>query len=152
MLASQLRIGVGIDTGRYGHHASFTRPDLERAAEPLEFHESAEGYAKLDDAIDRLGKTFPDCQVHVHIDAAGQYAENLERFVRSLSDVTVSVGEPKRNKDYHAAVSPKRKTDATESAAMARFAVAERPHATDALPESFIALRKFPRPCAIAKF
>ncbi len=57
----------------------------------------------------------------------------------------MSVGEPKRNKDYHAAVSPKRKTDVTESAAMARFAVAEKPKGSEALPEAFIALREATR-------
>ena len=39
--------------------------------------------------------------------------------------MTLGMGEPKRNKDYHRAVSPKRKSDASESQAMARFAVVE---------------------------
>jgi transposase len=79
----------------------------------------------------------------VHIDAAGQYAANLERFLRSLPLPTVvSVGEPKRNKDYHKAVSPKRTSDATESYAMARFAVVEKPSPTLPVPDAFYVLRE----------
>jgi hypothetical protein len=37
-------IGVGIDTARYGHHATFLRPDLQPAAKPLDFTETAQGY------------------------------------------------------------------------------------------------------------
>jgi hypothetical protein len=36
-------IGVGIDTSRYGHHASFLRGDLQPAAADLDFAESAVG-------------------------------------------------------------------------------------------------------------
>ena len=39
--------------------------------------------------------------------------------------MTISIGEPKRNKDYHKAIFPKRKADATESHAMARFGLVE---------------------------
>ena len=145
MFQSELRIGVGIDTGRYGHRASFTRPDLEVAAKPLTFMESPEGYAALRRAMTGLQVKFESCQLHVHIDAAGQYATNLEHFLRSMRDVSVSVGEPKRNKDYHAVVSPKIKTDDTESAAMARYAVAERPEATQGLAPEFIVLRELTR-------
>ncbi len=145
MFQRELRIGVGIDTGRYGHRASFVRPDLDPAAKPLNFSESPEGYGELREVCDRLRVKYDSCQLHVHIDAAGQYAANLEAFVRSLIDVTVSVGEPKRNKDYHAVVSPKIKTDDTESAAMARYAVAEMPRSTPELSNEFLALRELTR-------
>ena len=56
--------------------------------------------------------------------------------------IIVSVGEPKRNKDYHAAISPKRTTDNTESLAMARFALVEQPPATPDVPQAFILLRE----------
>jgi len=55
---------------------------------------------------------------------------------------TVSVGEPKRNKDYHRAHSPKRKSDSTESLAMAGYAVVERPQASHGKPAAFAALRR----------
>ena len=77
----------------------------------------------------------PDAEIHVRIDAAGQYAANLERFLRSLDPpLSISVGEPKRNKDYHHAHSPKRQDDQTESWAMARYAVVERPAPSLAKP------------------
>ena len=43
----------------------------------------------------------------------------------STLPMTISIGEPKRNKDYQKAHFPKRTTDDTESQAMARFAVVE---------------------------
>ena len=42
-----VRIGVGIDTSRYGHYAAFLRDDLQPAADELPFAESAAGYAQL---------------------------------------------------------------------------------------------------------
>ena len=56
--------------------------------------------------------------------------------------MTISVGEPKRNKDYQKAHFPKRTTDDTESQAMARFAVVEQPDATPAPSEPMILLRE----------
>ena len=40
-------IGVGLDTARYGHHATFLREDRELAAKPLEFLECRDGYQQL---------------------------------------------------------------------------------------------------------
>jgi transposase len=56
--------------------------------------------------------------------------------------MTISIGEPKRNKDYQKAHFPKRTTDATESLAMARFAVVEQPAETAVLPEEMVLLRE----------
>jgi transposase len=79
----------------------------------------------------------------VRIDAAGQYASNLERFLRTLPwPMTISIGEPKRNRDYQKAHFPKRTTDTTESLAMARFAIVEQPSETAALPEELLLLRE----------
>jgi hypothetical protein len=47
--ANLVRIGVGIDTSRYGHYAAFLRDDLQPAAGELQFVESAAGYAQLRD-------------------------------------------------------------------------------------------------------
>ena len=81
--------------------------------------------------LERLHQQHPQAHFHVRIDAAGQYAANLERFLRGLAlPMTISIGEPKRNKDYQKAHFPKRTTDDTESQAMARFAVV----VTKALP------------------
>ena len=41
------RIGVGIDTSRYGHYAAFLRDDLQTAAPELAFAESGAGYQQL---------------------------------------------------------------------------------------------------------
>jgi len=136
-------IGVGIDTARYGHHVSFLTPDRQEATRPITVEESGDGYRKLQSVLERLTKKYPRAHFHVHIDAAGQYATNLEHFVQSLDlPKTVSVGQPKQNKDYHRAFSPKRKSDSTESFAMARFAVVEQPTASTRISDEFYILRE----------
>jgi transposase len=125
------RLGVGIDTARYGHRVSFLRPDRHPAAKPLTVLESRAGYVALQERLEQLHQQHPQAHFHVRIDAAGQYAANLEHFLRGLDlPMTLSIGEPKRNKDYQKAHFPKRTTDDTESQAMARFAVVELPAAT----------------------
>jgi transposase len=137
------RIGVGIDTARYGHRVSFLRPDRQPAAKPLTVLENHAGYQALRDRLEQLHQQHPNAQFHVRIDAAGQYASNLEAFLRGLDlPLAISVGEPKRNKDYQKAHFPKRTTDDTESQAMARFAVVELPPATPAPVPEFVLLRE----------
>jgi transposase len=137
------RIGVGIDTARYGHRVSFLRPDRQQAAKPLTVMENRDGYQALQERLNQLHEAHPQAHFHVRIDAAGQYAVNLEQFLRSLDlPMTVSVGEPKRNKDYQKAHFPKRTTDDTESQAMARFAVVELPAATPAPSAPMVLLRE----------
>jgi len=136
-------IGVGIDTARHGHRAAFLRPDRRPAAPPLTVLENRAGYQALRDHLERLHQQHPQARFHVRIDAAGQYAANLEHFLRGLPlPLVISIGEPKRNKDYQKAHFPKRTTDDTESQAMARFAVVEQPPATPAVPPPMALLRE----------
>jgi transposase len=137
------RIGVGIDTARYGHRVSFLRPDHQPAAKPLTVLESRVGYQALQQRLEQLHQQHPQAHFHVRIDAAGQYAANLEHFLRTLTlPMTLSVGEPKRNKDYQKAHFPKRTTDDTESQAMARFAVVELPSPTAPVAPALTLLRE----------
>jgi transposase len=137
------RIGVGIDTARYGHRASFLRPDRQPAAKAITVTENRQGYQALQDRLEQLHAQHPQAHFHVRIDAAGQYAANLEQFLRSLPlPITLSIGEPKRNKDYQKAHFPKRTSDDTESQAMARFAVVELPDATASVSPEMIVLRE----------
>jgi transposase len=144
MAATHLdRIGVGIDTARYGHRVSFLRPDRQPAAKPLTVLESRAGYSALQQRLEQLQQQHPQAHFHVRIDAAGQYAANLEHFLRGLDlPMTLSIGEPKRNKDYQKAHFPKRTTDDTESQAMARFALVEQPDATAATAPAMTLLRE----------
>jgi transposase len=136
-------IGVGIDTARYGHRVSFLRPDRQAAAKPLTVMENQAGYQALQESLQRLQQQHPQAHFHIRIDAAGQYAVNLEHFLRGLAlPMTLSIGEPKRNKDYQKAHFPKRTTDDTESQAMARFAVVETPQATPPLSAALALLRE----------
>jgi transposase len=137
------RIGVGIDTARYGHRVSFLRPDHLPAATPLTVMENRAGYQALEERLKQLRARHPQAHFHVRIDAAGQYAVNLEQFLRGLDlPMTLTVGEPKRNKDYQKAHFPKRTTDDTESQAMARFAVVELPAATPSASTPMALLRE----------
>lgn len=137
------RIGVGIDTARYGHRVSFLRPDRQPAAKPLTVLENRAGYLALQQRLEQLHQQHPQAHFHVRIDAAGQYATNLEHFLRRLDlPMTLSIGEPKRNKDYQKAHFPKRTTDNTESQAMARFAVIELPEATPPPSAPMLLLRE----------
>jgi transposase len=137
-------VGVGIDTHRYFQQAEFLYRDAQPAAPGLSFEESAEGYAQLRQALEKIEARHPDVHFRIQIDAAGQYAANLERFLRSLPfKITFSVGEPARNKHYRQAIAPKRgKCDVTDSYACGRFAVVERPPATPEDPEAFRLLRE----------
>jgi transposase len=137
-------IGVGFDTARYGHHVSFLRADLQPATRHFTFLESRKGYRQLYQALERLAAQHEGrVHFHVRVDAAGQYATNLERFLRSLPfPMTFSVGQPMRNKEYRKAHFPKRKSDAVESLACARFAIVERPPPTPPLPEPWQVLRE----------
>jgi hypothetical protein len=137
------RIGVGIDTARYGHRVAFLRPDRSPAAKPLTVLENRAGYQALHERLESLHRQHPQAHFHVRIDAAGQYAANLEHFLRGLAlPLTLSVGEPKRNKDYQKAHFPKRTTDDTESQAMARFAVVELPKATPPTAPALVLLHE----------
>jgi transposase len=137
------RIGVGIDTARYGHRVSFLRPDHHPAAKALTVMENRAGYQSLHERLKHLHEQHPNAHFWIRIDAAGQYAMNLEHFLRNLDlPMTISIGEPKRNKDYQKAHFPKRTTDDTESQAMARFAVIEQPKATPGSSPSFVLLRE----------
>ena len=83
-IASLDRIGVGIDTARYGHRVSFLRPDRKPAAKPLTVMENRACYQALQDRLNQLHEQYHTANFHVRIDAAGQYAVNLELFLRSL--------------------------------------------------------------------
>lgn len=141
--SSKVVIGVGIDTHRYFHQATFLGADRQRAAPNLRFAESAEGYAQLRQALEKIAARQPDVHFQILVDAAGQYAANLERYLRDLPfSFTFSVGEPARNKHYRQAISPKRADDVSDSYACGRFAVAERPYPTFEVPEAFQVLRE----------
>lgn len=137
-----VHLGVGIDTARYGHHVSFLDEQKRTAAKAFHFTEDAQGYRKLRRAFQRLAEKHGRLHLHVHVDAAGQYAENLLQWLHGLPfDMTVSVGQPARNKAYRKVHFDKRKADPAESLACARFAIVERPEATPYNPPEFRQLR-----------
>jgi len=76
----------------------------------------------------------------IRVDAAGQYADNLLYFLHGLGSsragtaaaqaplaVTISCGDPQRNKNYRAALFGAKKSDPLEAHAAARYALSERP-------------------------
>jgi transposase len=140
---TSVAIGVGFDTARYGHHVSFLRADRLPAAKDFTFADSHAGYEQLRQALEGLQQRHGVVHFHMRIDAAGNYAANLERFLRSLPfEKTISIGEPKRNRDYCKVHFPKRKSDSVEAEACARFALVELPPATANTPAAFTQLRE----------
>ncbi len=142
--AEAKHIGIGIDTARYGHHVSFMDDQKRQAAKPFHFNEDAKGYQSLHSAIEQLCQKQPGCVLHIHVDAAGQYAENLLQWLSKQqwpATVVISVGQPARNKAYRKAHYDKRKADPIESLACARFGVIERPDATFQPATEFSVLR-----------
>jgi transposase len=126
------RIGVGIDISRYGHYAVFLGDGQQPAAAELAFAESAAGYARLRQRLDRLAEPGP-AVLHIRLDAAGQYADNLLHFLRGLAwpgvTLEISCGDPQRNKNYRAALYGPQKSDPLEARAAARYALQEQPAA-----------------------
>src|SRR5436190_8157835 len=95
--ASTTPIGVGFDTARYGHHVTFLRADLQPACPPFEFPETRPGYDRVLQQFHDLAPADTAVHFHIRIDVAGQYASNLEAFLRSLPfPKTITVGEPAR--------------------------------------------------------
>jgi transposase len=137
---SPRRIGVGIDTSRYGHYAVFLRDDLQPAADELAFAESAAGYALLHQRLQGMLQRYGAVHFAVRLDVAGPYADNLLHFLHQRTtpagdyadavapvSLTISCGDPQRNKNYRAAFFGSHKSDPVEAHAAARFAVSERP-------------------------
>src|SRR5262245_40250020 len=122
------RVGVGIDTSRYGHYACFLREDLQPAAAELTFTESAAGYQQLRQRLELIAQRQGTVTFLVRLDAAGQYADNLLHFLHQLGaagtrradaaprapassadapgafTLAISCGDPQRNKNYRAAL------------------------------------------------
>ena len=134
------RVAVGIDTSRYGHYAAFLKDDLQPAADELSFPESAAGYALLRQRLEGITQRLGRVAFVVRLDAAGQYADNLLHFLHGLATpgttasttpaafvLTLSCGDPQRNKNYRAALFGSQKSDPVEARAAARFALTERP-------------------------
>jgi hypothetical protein len=129
-------VGVGIDTSRYGHYAAFLRDDLQPAAAELQFAESADGYRLLRQRLEQIRQRYGPVAFVVRLDAAGQYADNLLHFLHGLGTtradaaplrLTLSCGDPQRNKNYRAALFGGNKSDPLEARAAARYALTEKP-------------------------
>ena len=148
-------IGVGIDTSRYGHFAAFVQANHQPAAEPLQFVESADGYAQLLQRLQHIAARHPCVAFSIRLDAAGQYADNLLHFLHQLANdaqahrgtlagcrFTISCGDPQRNKNYRVALFGRQKSDPIEAQAAARFALSERPQHIPPLPGPLRAVRQ----------
>jgi transposase len=157
------RIGVGIDTSRYGHYAAFVRDDLQPAAAELQFAESAAGYGLLRQRLEQIAQRHGAVEFVVRLDAAGQYADNLLHYLQRLGEpapagplgeapsalgdasrvaYVISCGDPQRNKNYRAALFGGKKSDPVEARACARFAVTERPAAVKPMATELRTLRQ----------
>ncbi|HSY95391.1 MAG TPA: transposase [Steroidobacteraceae bacterium] len=146
--AKIVRIGVGIDTSRYGHYAAFLRDDLQPAAGEVQFVESAAGYAELRSRFEQIVSKLGTVHFAVRLDVAGQYADNLLHFLHTLqgrlanATFTISCGDTQRNKNYRAALFGDKKSDPVEARAAARYALSENPAPVKMLPAELRTLRQ----------
>jgi transposase len=137
--APAVRVGVGIDTSRFGHYAAFLTADEQPAAAELPFAESAAGYAQLRQRLEHIARRHSRVSFVIRLDAAGQYADNLLHLLEKLrggspqgacvianADIVLSFGDPQRNKNYRAALFGSKKSDPVEARACAHFAVSQR--------------------------
>ncbi len=152
------RVGVGIDTSRYGHYACFLHDDLQPAAAELAFAESAGGYQQLRQRLEQIVQRHGPVHFVIRLDAAAQYADNLLHFLHALAipsadlatggaDATrlalsISCGDPQRNKNYRAALYGNKKSDALEARACARYALSEGPRAVQPMSPELRTLRQ----------
>ena len=123
---SPRRCGVGIDTSRYGHYAVFLTDDLQPAADDLAFAESAAGYALLRQRLQHIAGHHGPLAFVVRLDVAGPYADNLLHLLHQLATptadapaplaLTLSCGDPQRNKNYRAALFGSQKSDPSRPA------------------------------------
>lgn len=152
---SPRRFGVGIDTSRYGHYAVFLRDDLQPAADELAFAESAAGYALLQQRLQGIVARYQPVSFAVRLDVAGPYADNLLHFLHQLATphadaanaapplpLSISCGDPQRNKNYRAAFFGSQKSDPVEARAAARFALSEKPRGDKPLSLELHVLRQ----------
>ena len=58
-------LGIGLDTARYGHHATFLREDKQLACPPMILMETRTGYEQLQTQIERLHQRFPKAQIYL---------------------------------------------------------------------------------------
>jgi hypothetical protein len=80
-----LRLGVGIDTSRYGDYATFLGDDLQPACVELPNALSADGYAQLRGQLEALARRHPAAAFAIRLDVAGQYADNLLHQLLALA-------------------------------------------------------------------
>jgi transposase len=152
--APPTRVGVGIDTARYGHYAAFLDEDRQPAAPELAFAEDAAGYDALRQRLARIVRRHHTVHFHIRLDVAGQYADNLRHFLQTLADtagadasfahttISLSCGDPQRNKNYRAALFGAKKADPVEARACAHFALSQRPVHDRPLSPEFRTLRQ----------
>jgi transposase len=128
------------------------REDLQPAADELRFAESGVGYGHLRQWLEQIVRRYGLVHFIVRLDVAAQYADNLLHFLQGLRPqaadasgsfiLSISCGDPQRNKNYRTAVFGNKKSDPVEARAMARFALTERPDSDTALSVPLRLLRQ----------
>src|SRR5262249_56392810 len=124
----------GLAPPAYGPSPPCLRAAPHPAAPELQSAESAAGYALRRQRLECIAQRHPPAHFVVRLDAAGQYAENLLHFLHRLATppadplapaarlaLTISCGDPQRNKNYRAAVFRPRKSDPVPPRAAARL-------------------------------
>jgi hypothetical protein len=141
--ANLVRIGVGIGTSRYGHYAAFLRVDLQPASAS---YSSSNPPTAMRNCARVWSRSLP--HFAVRLDVANQYADNLLNFLHTLqarfanATLTISCGDPKRNKRLPRRSLRRQESDPIEARAAARYALSEQPAPVKMLPPELRTLRQ----------
>jgi transposase len=101
--------------------------------------------------LEQIAQRHGAVQFLIRLDAAGQYADNLLHFLHALATpgadpsrlaLSISCGDPQRNKNYRAALYGSKKSDPVEARACARYALSERPAPVQPMPPQLRTLRQ----------
>ena len=141
--AAAVSIGVGFDTARYGHHVSFlrrigSRPP-RRSPSPSR-PQAMPNSARPSSGSNRNSDAFTSLYVLTLPVSTPPTWNNSSAPLPWQK--TISVGQPKQNRDYRNVHFPKRKADAVDAQACARFAIVEQPAPTPETPPEFAQLRE----------
>jgi len=120
---------VGIDVSKRCHTAAVVDEDGQLRLKDFDFTDDVAGYESLLGALGRLPE---GGDLHVCLEATGNYAHRLAAFLRAQPGFTVSVVNARSSHHFAKVLMARTKTDRVDAVVLARYARALRPRATTA--------------------
>jgi len=127
---------VGIDVSKGRHIAAVVDGDGELRTKDFEFTDDAAGYESL---LTTLAKLPDGLDLHVCLEATGNYGHRLAAFLRTRPGFTVSVVNARSSHHFAKVLMARTKTDRVDAVILARYCRALRPRATVAAEQAALA-------------